>query len=325
MTDYYEKLRHAMLRRPEIGAEERRSIYSAAREALIGTLRQIDPPPNETLIASERKEFEKAVFRLECEFASPALRNGKANGADHGQPTASSLISTSSSSARVAKSEGADCATTSASSLTFSTRGAKSGAANGATAPALTTNSSPRSVKARGADRAPPPAFVWPPVRPETPPAPAAASVSPPPAAPSDEARGPTPASPPAAAKGTLMSRLDEMNKILRKLQSDSPGVEASALISEDGLMMASALSGNVDETRVGGMTATLLNLGTRASAELGRGAVKEIIIRGDNGYAVVIDAGRGVLLLTLANESAKLGLIFFDMNEAVRALKKVL
>ena len=121
------------------------------------------------------------------------------------------------------------------------------------------------------------------------------------------------------------MSRLDEMNKILRKLQSDSPGVEASALISEDGLMMASALSGNVDETRVGGMTATLLNLGTRASAELGRGAVKEIIIRGDNGYAVVIDAGRGVLLLTLANESAKLGLIFFDMNEAVRALKKVL
>lgn len=129
----------------------------------------------------------------------------------------------------------------------------------------------------------------------------------------------------PSIQKEPPMSRLDEMNKILRKLQSDSPGVEASALISEDGLMIASALTPNFDETRVAGMTATLLNLGTRAAVELGRGEVKEVIIRGENGYAVMIDAGRGTLLLTLANETAKLGLIFFDMSEAIRALKKVL
>jgi predicted regulator of Ras-like GTPase activity (Roadblock/LC7/MglB family) len=121
------------------------------------------------------------------------------------------------------------------------------------------------------------------------------------------------------------MSRLDELNKILRKLQSDSPGLEASALISEDGLMIASALTPDLDETRVAGMTATLLNLGTRAAVELARGEVKEVIIRGERGYAVMIDAGRGVLLLALANESAKLGLIFFDMHEAIRGLKKVL
>lgn len=121
------------------------------------------------------------------------------------------------------------------------------------------------------------------------------------------------------------MSRLDEINKVLRKLQSNSPGVEASALISEDGLMIASALTPAFEETRVAGMTATLLNLGTRAAVELGRGEVKEVIIRGDNGYAVMINAGRGALLLALANETSKLGLIFFDMHEAIRSLKKVL
>lgn len=121
------------------------------------------------------------------------------------------------------------------------------------------------------------------------------------------------------------MSRLDELNKILRKLQSDSPGLEASALISEDGLMIASALTPDLEETRVAGMTATLLNLGTRAAVELARGEVREVIIRGDRGYAVMIDAGRGALLLALANETAKLGLIFFDMHEAIRSLKKVL
>lgn len=57
--------------------------------------------------------------------------------------------------------------------------------------------------------------------------------------------------------------------------------------------MIASALTPDLDETRVAGMTATLLNLGTRAAVELTRGDVKEVIIRGERGYAVMIDAGR--------------------------------
>ena len=121
------------------------------------------------------------------------------------------------------------------------------------------------------------------------------------------------------------MARLDELNRILRKLQTDSPGVETSALISEDGLMIARAETMNMEETRVAGMTATLLNLGTRAAAELLRGPVQEVIVRGEFGYAVVISAGRGALLLAVTNETSKLGLVFFDMREAIRALQKVL
>lgn len=121
------------------------------------------------------------------------------------------------------------------------------------------------------------------------------------------------------------MSRLDEINRVLRKLQSDSFGVEACALISEDGLMIASVLAANMEETRVAGMTATLLSLGGRAAMELGRGGLEEVIVRGDDGYAVLVSAGRGALLLALTNENSKLGLVFFDMREAVRSLQKVL
>ncbi len=121
------------------------------------------------------------------------------------------------------------------------------------------------------------------------------------------------------------MNRTESLGKALRALQTGSPDVEAAALISEDGLMIASALPQHLDETRVAGMTATLLSLGTRAAAELGRGEVEEVIVRGEQGYAVMIDAGRGVLLLTVTSEKAKLGLIFFDMRETIATIRRIL
>lgn len=121
------------------------------------------------------------------------------------------------------------------------------------------------------------------------------------------------------------MSRVESINKILRSLQSGSPDVEASALISEDGLMIASALPQHIDETRVAGMTATLHSLGMRASTELERGGVEEVLVRGKDGYAVMVAAGQGTLLLVLASRAAKLGLIFLDMRNAVNDVRKVL
>lgn len=135
----------------------------------------------------------------------------------------------------------------------------------------------------------------------------------------------PQPESPYIEKKESEMSRLDNLKRVLKNLQSQSPGVEASALISEDGLMIASALSQDLDDTRVAGMTATLLNLGTRAATELRRGDVKEVIVRGEEGYAVMINAGRGALLLVLASEATPLGLIFFDMREAIKFIKNIL
>ena len=61
----------------------------------------------------------------------------------------------------------------------------------------------------------------------------------------------------------------------------------------------------NLEEGRVAGVAATLLNLGTRAAMELSGGAVQEVIVRGDNGYAVVLSAGRGTLLLAVTNEAS--------------------
>ena len=121
------------------------------------------------------------------------------------------------------------------------------------------------------------------------------------------------------------MNRAELLNKELKALQNGSPDVEAVALISEDGLVVASALPQDLDEIRVGGMSATILSLGTRSSAELRRGKVEEIIVRGEQGYTVLLNAGQGTLLLVVANQNAKLGLILFDMRESIEKIVAIL
>jgi predicted regulator of Ras-like GTPase activity (Roadblock/LC7/MglB family) len=125
-------------------------------------------------------------------------------------------------------------------------------------------------------------------------------------------------------AKEPPMSRRDEFLRILRKLQSDTAGVESAALISPDGLVVASVMPSDMEDERVGGMAATLLNLGTRASVELGRDQVREVVVQGAGGYVVLMQA-QDSLLLVISNEGSKLGLLFFEMRQAIAALRKFL
>ena len=121
------------------------------------------------------------------------------------------------------------------------------------------------------------------------------------------------------------MSRIEKLNSILGQMVRLVPDIEASALISEDGLMIASAMPTDVDETIAGGMAATLLNLGTRTTAEFKRGDIKEVFIRGTSGYTVMQTAAPGTLLLVLAGEQAKQGLVYMEMRTAIDEIKNVL
>jgi len=104
----------------------------------------------------------------------------------------------------------------------------------------------------------------------------------------------------------------------LRDLQASSPDVEASAIVSVDGLTIASALPSNVEEDRVSAMSAAMLSLGERISSELGRGNLDQVYIRGINGFVILMSVGEEAVLTVLARERAKLGLLFLDMRRAV-------
>src|SRR3990170_1978202 len=119
-------------------------------------------------------------------------------------------------------------------------------------------------------------------------------------------------------------SRTDQMVERLRDLQGGTPDIEASAIVSVDGLIMASSLPAGVEEDRVSAMSAAMLSLGERIATELGRGGLDEVYIHGIDGYVLLMASGRDAVLTVLAREQAKLGLVLLEMRRAVGDLERI-
>jgi hypothetical protein len=119
-------------------------------------------------------------------------------------------------------------------------------------------------------------------------------------------------------------SRTELMIERLRDLQISSPAVEAAAIVSVDGLSIASSMPADVEEDRVAAMSAAMLSLGERIAGELGRGTLEQVYIRGESGYVILMAIGEEAVLTVLARKDAKLGLIFLDMGRAAEDLTKL-
>ncbi len=109
------------------------------------------------------------------------------------------------------------------------------------------------------------------------------------------------------------------LNSILKELNSLSPSIEASAIVSLDGLVMASHFPANVDEDRLAAMSAAMLSLAERAASELDRGDVQQIFVRGTKGYIILTHAGDDAVLTVTTASDAKLGLVLLDVKRSVK------
>ncbi len=115
------------------------------------------------------------------------------------------------------------------------------------------------------------------------------------------------------------------INSILGELNGSSADIEASAVVSTDGLLIASQLTSGINEDHVGAMSAAMLSLGDRTAQELGRGSLEQVLIKGDNGYVLMTYAGTDAVVTVLAKSNARLGLIFLDVKRAADDIAKIL
>jgi uncharacterized protein len=120
-------------------------------------------------------------------------------------------------------------------------------------------------------------------------------------------------------------SQLLEIQEELQRLQRSSPDIEATALITMDGLILASTLPDSTEEDRVSAMSAALLSLAERISLELGRGYLEQVFLRGAGGDVLLMAVADQAVLTIMSHREAKLGMLIYYMRRAAKELTNFL
>lgn len=115
------------------------------------------------------------------------------------------------------------------------------------------------------------------------------------------------------------------LRSVLRELNASSGDIEASACISSDGYTIASVLGASADPDRFGAMCASLLALARRAAQEIQRGTLKLVLVEGEQGVMLLVQAGPDAILAVAAKPSKNLGMIFLDSKKIAQKLLGIL
>jgi uncharacterized protein len=128
-----------------------------------------------------------------------------------------------------------------------------------------------------------------------------------------------------ARTKEGPVTKAEAMAAALNEFLDVSWEVEAAAVVSPDGLPMASALPPEVEEDRLAAMSASLLTLGERAAHTLNRGELSQVLVEGERGYVLLMAAGPSAVLVAVTSHDAKVGLVLFEMRNAVESIAAVM
>lgn len=118
---------------------------------------------------------------------------------------------------------------------------------------------------------------------------------------------------------------IEKLSLVLQNFVSGTSDVQGVALVTPDGLPLASTLPGAMDEERVSAMSAAMLSLGERIGQELARGIIERIYVEGDKGYGILISCGEDAVLLVLAAQKAKQGMLMLEIKRIVSEIKQIL
>ncbi|TFG04969.1 MAG: hypothetical protein EU536_03350 [Promethearchaeota archaeon] len=119
------------------------------------------------------------------------------------------------------------------------------------------------------------------------------------------------------------------LSDLLKDFEEDT-GIKSSAIVSRDGLVMASSLprkTAGSDEDTVAANAARMLFLGEATGKELAKGDLKEVLLNYEDGKVALAGAGPYAAVMALIDTSIRLetGAILYAIGSLARKVRKLL
>ncbi len=116
-----------------------------------------------------------------------------------------------------------------------------------------------------------------------------------------------------------------QLDEIIRSFVTDTSHVQGAAIVTHEGLPIASTLPDGLEETRAAAMAAAVITIGDRVGDELQRGTMQHITLLGSRGYSILTFCGSEALFLVLASPDVKQGVLMLEIQRIVEAATQIL
>jgi predicted regulator of Ras-like GTPase activity (Roadblock/LC7/MglB family) len=121
-----------------------------------------------------------------------------------------------------------------------------------------------------------------------------------------------------------LFQSSDELEYALKELnQRSGDSIEASTIVSNDGLIKAKLFNAEIDPHRFGAICASLFSLAKRAAHDALRGDLRLVLIDGKLGTMIVVQIGSSAILAVAAKPKAQIGRILLEVRKTAESVKK--
>ncbi len=116
----------------------------------------------------------------------------------------------------------------------------------------------------------------------------------------------------------------DDLQAVMMQLKKSAPEIRASAFVSLDGLMLASATPAETNTDSVAAMSATVLGLGERTTKEFATGELEQVYFKGSDGYIILQSAGDEGVLVVVTEANALLGILFLLIRKTAAEIRSL-
>ncbi len=118
--------------------------------------------------------------------------------------------------------------------------------------------------------------------------------------------------------------KVQNLHKELEKLEGISD-IVGTALVNRNGLLIASKLPRDIDDRKFCAMAATMFGAIETAASTIGSKFVENLTVEFNDFQLIIMGADEQLILVSLLNLNTNLGLIFIEIEETIKNVKKII
>ena len=118
--------------------------------------------------------------------------------------------------------------------------------------------------------------------------------------------------------------KVQNLLKELEKLEGISD-IIGTALVNRNGLLIASKLPRDINDRKFCAMAATMFGAIETAASTIGSKFVDNLTVEFNDFQLIIMGADNQLILVSLLNLNTNLGLLFIEIEETIKNVKKIL